>query len=185
VRGRVRDAYVALSRQGVTATIPMATLVANPDENIYARPGDIVTVVSKPRVISVFGASGKNKAIILDADHVSLSEALAKSGGLNDSLADPRAVFLLRYEPVSVVKALGEPIIPGHPPGVSPVAYRLDLANIKSYGLARRFPVHNRDIIYVSDAAVTPLEKVLNTFSLLTQPVVNAYLLCQSGQVTC
>jgi len=78
---------------------------------------------------------------------VSLSEALAKAGGLADDSADPQAVFLLRYENTAVVTALGEPAMPGAGSGWSPVAYRLDLADVRSYHLAQRFPVRDKDII--------------------------------------
>src|ERR1700722_16921886 len=36
---------VRLSRGGVTATIPMEALVTDPRQNIYAEPGDVLTVV--------------------------------------------------------------------------------------------------------------------------------------------
>jgi hypothetical protein len=39
--------------------------------------------------------------------------------------ADPRAVFLFRYEPVTIVRALGQPIASRAPDGVSPIVYRL------------------------------------------------------------
>lgn len=178
----IRDTYVELSRGGVTATIPMAMLVAEPSENIFAEPGDVVTLVRRTKVVSVFGATGKNTAITFDADRMYLNEVLAKGGGLDDSNADPRAVYLLRYENGPVARAIGAPD-PGNRP--VPVAYRLDLANIASYHLARRFPVRDKDIVYVADAEVTPLEKVLNVFSNITAPVTSAYILCTSGEVKC
>jgi polysaccharide biosynthesis/export protein len=178
----VRDTYVELSRNGVTASIPLATLVAEPSENIFAEPGDILTLVRRTKVISVFGATGKNTAVTFDADRMFLTEALAKGGGLDDSNADPRAVYLLRYEDGTVAKALGEPD-PGSRP--VPVAYRLDLSQVASYHLAQRFPVRDKDIVYVADAEVTPLEKVLNVFSNITAPVTSSYILCTSGEVKC
>jgi len=45
---------------GVTATIPFEQLVADPAENIYARPGDVLTLVQVPQTFSVFGATGRN-----------------------------------------------------------------------------------------------------------------------------
>src|SRR5204862_2192044 len=44
-RGAVHDTFVRLSRDGVTATIPLQQLVADPAEDIYAQPGDVVTLV--------------------------------------------------------------------------------------------------------------------------------------------
>lgn len=180
----IRDTFVRLSRAGVTATIPLETLIANPDEDIFARPGDIVTLVGRPQIITVFGATGRNSAVKFDADRVSLSEALAKAGGLADDRADPQAVFLLRYEKTALVKALGERGL-GPGDGWSPIAYRLDLADVRSYHLAQRFSLRDKDIIYVANAEVTPLEKVLNVFSTITAPVTSTYILCTSGEVRC
>ena len=180
----MRDTFVRLSRDGVTATIPLETLIANPDEDIFARPGDILTLVGRPQTITVFGATGKNSAVNFLADRVFLSEALAQAGGLADDRADPQAVFLLRYEKAALVKALGEPAVAGGD-GWSPVAYRLDLSDVRSYHLAQQFPLRDKDIIYVANAKVTPLEKVLNVFSLITAPVTSGYIICTSGNVKC
>src|SRR5262249_52681903 len=104
----VHETFVRLSRGGVTATVPLATLVANPEQDIFVEPGDVLTVVRRPQTFSVFGAAGKNTTITFTSDRLSLSEALAKASGLRDERANPQAVFLLRYEPVDLVKALGQ-----------------------------------------------------------------------------
>ena len=51
------ETLVRLSRQGVTATTPMEDLILNPTENIYAWPGDILTLLDEPETFSVFGAT--------------------------------------------------------------------------------------------------------------------------------
>src|SRR5439155_19825847 len=94
------DTFVRLSRNGVTATVPLATLVADPDQDIFAEPGDVLTLVRRPQTFSIFGATGKNAAITFNSERLSLNEALAKAGGLLNDRADARAVFLFRYEPV-------------------------------------------------------------------------------------
>jgi protein involved in polysaccharide export with SLBB domain len=156
----------------------LATLVADPAQDIFAEPGDVLTLVRRPQTFSVFGATGRNAAITFNSDHLSLSEALGKAGGLLDNRADPRAVFLFRYEPVGLVRALGQPIASGAPPGLSPVVYRLDLNEARSYLLARRFPVHDKDIIFVANAEIHPIYRVFRVLSQITGPV-------QTGFVTC
>ena len=174
----VHETYVRLSRGGVTATIPLATLVAEPSEDIYAEPGDVLTLERRQRSFSVFGAAGKNSTLTLTGERMSLAEALAKAGGLVDTRADPRAVFLFRYEPATLVRALGEPVPDDSPPGLAPVVYRLDLREAKSYLLARRFPVHDKDVIFVADAESRPLYRFLSAFSGLVGAV-------QTGGVVC
>ncbi|HEX4615504.1 MAG TPA: polysaccharide biosynthesis/export family protein, partial [Stellaceae bacterium] len=109
----VHETFVRLSRGGVTATIPLEQLVGDPAEDLYARPGDVVTLVRVPQTFSVFGATGRNAEIAFGAQKISLSEALGKSQGLRDDLAKPEGVFLFRYEPNSVVRALDQPIAAG------------------------------------------------------------------------
>jgi polysaccharide export outer membrane protein len=175
------ETFVRLSRDGVTATLPLATLVAEPDQDIFAEPGDVLTLVRRRQTFSVFGATGTNAAITFDSDRLSLSEALAKAGGLLDDRADPRAVFLFRYEPVQTVQALGQPLATAAPGGLSPIVYRLDLAEAKSYHLAGRFPVHDKDVIFVADAKSHPVYQFFQALSLIAGPVQSGLIVCSNG----
>ena len=116
----VYETFVRLSRNGVTATIPMEQLVSDPAENIYAWPGDVLTLVRVPQTFSVFGATGQNMQVTFGAEKVTLAEALAKAGGLQDLRADPAGVFLFRFEPPAVVGALKAPPLATGPGGTSP-----------------------------------------------------------------
>ena len=58
-------------------------------------------------------------------------------------------VFLFRYEPNAVVRALGQPIASAASGGVSPIVYRFDLRDGKSYLLAQQFPIEGKDVIFV------------------------------------
>jgi polysaccharide export outer membrane protein len=161
--------------------VSLATLVDHPDQNIFAEPGDVLTVIRRPQTFSAFGASGKNDAITFGSENLSLAEALAKAGGLLDDRADPRAVFLLRYEPVSLVHALGQPIATAAPDGISPIVYRLDLGDAKSYPLAQEFRVRDKDIIFVANAELAGIYKGFDTLSKLTGPIITGLLTCQTG----
>jgi polysaccharide biosynthesis/export protein len=172
----VYETFVRLSRGGVTATIPMETLVSNPDENIYAQPGDVLTLVRLPQSFTAFGATGKNEQITFTAERMTLVEALAKAGGLQDMRSDPAGVFLFRYEPPPVVNALGRPQLRTGPAGSSPVVYRLDLRNAKSYFLAQRFPISDKDIIYVANADLNELQKFFSLLNTLTAPVITGFV---------
>jgi polysaccharide export outer membrane protein len=181
----IHEIFVRLSRDGVTATIPLARLVADPVEDIYARPGDVLTLVRVPQTFSVFGAAGRNAAITFDAEKLTVSEALAKSQGLRDDLANPNGVFLFRYEPIGVVRALDQPIATRAQDGVSPVVYRFDLADANTYFLADRFPVKNRDIIFVADAGAAQVQKLFTLLSTVTGPILTGLLVCRSGNTKC
>jgi polysaccharide biosynthesis/export protein len=176
----VYDTFVRLSRDGVTATIPMDTLVSQPAENIYARPGDVLTLVRVPHSISVFGATGANEKVNFEAEHLTLAEALAKAGGLQDLRSDPAGVFLFRLEPGSVLTALHRPILAVGPNGGSPVVYRLDMSNANAYFLAQRFPIQDKDIIYVANAQLNELQKFFALLNTLTGPVITGIVIKQA-----
>jgi polysaccharide export outer membrane protein len=174
----VHETFVRLSRDGATATIPLERLVADPAENIYAQPGDALTLVRVPQTFSVFGAAGRNAAITFDAETISLSQALAKSQGLRDDLANPKGVFLFRYEPDRVLHALDQPMATHAQDGVSPIVYRIDLADANSYFMADQFPVRDKDIIFVADAAAAQIYKMISVLNNITGPFVTGLLTC-------
>ena len=168
----VYETFVRLSRDGVTATIPMEALVSEPAENIYAQPGDVLTLVRLQKSFTAFGATGNNAQISFASEKMTLVEALAKAGGLQDLRSDPAGVFLFRFEPPQIVKALGRTQVATGPEGSSPVVFRLDLRNAKSYFLAQRFPIHDKDIIYVANADLNELQKFFSLLNTLTGPVI-------------
>jgi polysaccharide biosynthesis/export protein len=168
----VYDTFARLSREGVTATIPMEKLVSEPAENIYAWPGDVLTLVSVPQTFSVFGATGTNIQVAFGAQEITLAQALAKAGGLQDLRADPAGVFLFRFEPPAVVGALKAPPLAIGPGGTSPVVYRLDLSDANSYFFAQRFPIEDKDIIYVANARLNELQKFFTLLNTITGPVI-------------
>jgi polysaccharide export outer membrane protein len=168
----VYETFVRLSRDGITATIPMEALVSDPSENIYVQPGDVLTLVRLPQSFTVFGATGTNSQIPFTAERMTLIEALAKAGGLQDQRADPAGVFLFRFEPPRIVKALGRPQLGSGPEGSTPVVYRLDLREAKSYFLAQRFPIEDKDIVYVANADLNEIQKFFTLLNTLTGPVI-------------
>ena len=181
----VHEIFVRLSRDGVTAMIPLERLVADPAEDIYARPGDVLTLVRIPQTFSVFGATGRNTSITFDAEKLTLSEALAKSQGLRDDLANPKGVFLFRYEPASIVRALDQPLATTTHDGTSPVAYRFDFSDANSYLIADQFPVRDKDIIFVADAGAVQIQKLFTVLQTVTGPVITGLLVCHSGNIKC
>jgi polysaccharide export outer membrane protein len=81
-------------------------------------------------------------------------------------------VFLFRYENPAVVAALGRKTGDAAPDGRVPLVYRLDLSDAKAYFAAKRFPVEDKDILYVANADMTELEKFFGLINTLTGPAV-------------
>ena len=129
----------------------------------YAGVGDIIVVSNKPQRFVALGASGKNGQIDFDAEHMTLSEALGKAGGLIDGRANPSYVFVYRLEDRSTLQQFGQPA-PLLATDFVPVIYSVNLRDPSGYFLASQFYMRNKDVLYATNAPVSDLSKV---FSLL------------------
>lgn len=174
IKAPVHESFVTVSRDNTALSVPLQTILSSTKENIYVRPADVITVYRAPQSYTAFGATGRNAVIGFDAGGLTLEEAMGKAGGLNDDRSDPKGVFILRYEPVELVRSY--PSIPPHllVNSVVPVAYRLDMRDPTSLFRARRFQMRDKDILYVSNAPITEVEKVFRLVQTLTSPAVTA-----------
>jgi polysaccharide export outer membrane protein len=171
-RSPVHETFISLTRGDRTARAPIQALLANPRENIFVRPGDVLTVERTPQTFTVAGATGANAVVPFDARGITLEEAIGKAGGLADQRADPSGLFVLRYEPTAVIADYPtvSPLLASQ--RLIPVAYHLDMRNPASLFTARRFAMRDKDILYVSNAPVTEIAKAFQLVSMLTQPAI-------------
>jgi polysaccharide export outer membrane protein len=174
VTSPVSDTVVRLTRDDRTVSVPMQILLLRPRENVYAQPGDVVTLVRQPQQFMMFGAVLRTGEIPFDALGISLTEAIAKAGGLLTQQADPDGLFVLRYEQPDVARlfANGQPLGPANT--AVPVIYHLNMRAPLALLDAQHFAVRNNDIVYVADAPLTNIQKVLGMFSLVAAPAVTA-----------
>ena len=172
IKTPVHDTTIQLTRNGRTAAVPLKALLDDPRENIYAQPGDLITVSRETRKFVMLGAAGDNNEVPFEAASLNLIQAIGKSRGLIDSRSDAEGVFVFRYEPAEIARALDPRSPLSELGGTVPVVYRLDLADPRGYFAAQRFAVLNGDVIYVSNAPLNELQKVLSLFGTLTSPVL-------------
>ncbi len=170
IRIPASEAFIRVTRGRRTVSVAYNTLLAHPEENIYAMPGDVITIVRDPQTYTAFGSTGRNERVPFDSAVITLEEAIAKAGGLLDYRADPAGIFLLRFEPAGLVTQ----IAPGRQlpsqGNLVPVVYRLNLRDANSFFLARSFPMQDKDILYVSNSASEPLQKFLGLFGTVMAP---------------
>ncbi len=173
VRVPVHDTFITLNRGNASVSVPMQSLLDHPAENIFVRPGDVITLVGRPQWFSVFGATGRNFVIPFDAAGMTLAEGIAKAGGLLDMGADPEGVFLMRPEPASIVSQLDPtyPIAPGQT-SVN-VIYRANMRDANTYFIARKFALRHQDILYVAGSEANQLQKALTVINAGSQAVYN------------
>ncbi len=173
VRAPINESFVQLMRGSRTARVAMSRMTTDPRENIFVRPNDVLTVIRDPQKFIAYGATGTNAEIPFDAEGINLAQALAKAGGLQDYRSDATGVFLFRYEPDYIARAFqpDKAFVPGQ---LAPVVYRLDLKDPNSMFLAQQFRVFNHDLIYVSNAPLTEVSKVVQIFDMALAPASGA-----------
>ena len=56
--------------------------------------------------------------------------------------------------------------------GMVPAVFRVDLSDPASFFLIQNFPIENRDILYVSNAPITEIQKFLNVLFSVAYPAL-------------
>ncbi|MEG9460508.1 MAG: sugar transporter, partial [Methylobacterium ajmalii] len=54
-----------------------------------------------------------------------------------------------------------------------PVVYRINMRDPNSLFVSQAFRMRNRDLVYVSNAPFTEVQKVLSVFSTVTSPIAS------------
>ena len=172
VKQPVNKMTLQVTRGDMVQALPLQTIIQNPKQNIVLRAGDVITALYQPLSFTVLGATGKNEEVNFETQGISLAQALARSGGLNDMRADARGVFIFRFEDE---KALDWPSSSKTTPeGKVPVVYQVDLSDPASFFVAQSFLVQNGDVLYVTNAPAAELQKFLNIVVTSLYPAVAA-----------
>ncbi|TCL96678.1 polysaccharide export outer membrane protein [Rhizobium sp. PP-WC-2G-219] len=155
------ETYVTLQRGPRTATVLYDYLINTPAENIFMVPGDTVIVNRERRTFLAFGASGQNGRIDFEDADLTLGEALGKAGGLLDNRADPEQVLLYRVVDRNFLKQLHVDVS-RYPSDQIPVVFRANLRDPSAMFMIQKFPMQDKDIVYITNSKATELIKFLD-----------------------
>lgn len=166
------ETYVTVQRAGTTERALLSEVARRPEMNLELRAGDSVYVSHEQRYYVALGATAQgqtfqaiNRRIPFEDTALSLTEGLAKAGGLQDDRANPRAVFLFRVEPRTTVERMmrtaGTAMQPGMPATI-PTVYLVDLSDPASFFYANQMPLRHQDVIFVANSPSTDLSKFLS-----------------------
>jgi len=149
--------HVQLNRNGREEQLSLYALMREGDmtQNRLLRGGDLLYVpTSENQTVVVLGQVLRPGAIPLGNERVTLTDALARAGGVNESRAEPSGIFVVR----------------GNPPESDTLAtvYQLDIRDATRLMLGTRFPLQPQDVVYVTAA---PLARWNNVISLLLPSV--------------
>ena len=164
------EVYVTLQRKGRKATIHFPRLVNHPEENIYVLPGDVIYAYREQKkfvAIGAFGTSAQTSGVTgqfpFEQEKLSLNEAIARAGGLQDSRADPAQVFLYRLERRDVLEKMGVDLsrFPAEQHAI-PTVYRANFRDPSSPFSAQNFMLRNKDMIYATNSDAVEVVKFLS-----------------------
>ncbi len=170
VRQPVDKMTIQVTRGDKVVSMPLQAVIRDPGQNVPLHAGDVVTALFQPYSFMALGATGKNDEVGFEAQGITLAQALARSGGLQDARSDAQGVFIFRMEDAHALK---------WPAGVRttadgkvPVVYRINLRDPNAFFVAQDFMMANKDILYVSNAPVAELQKFLNVVFSVGYPVL-------------
>jgi polysaccharide export outer membrane protein len=161
--------HVTLTRGGREYDYSMRDLYKWGDvqQNILLQANDVVWVPpAVSSVVFVFGEVLKQQSVPIQQTGLTLADALAQSGGMNQLTANASGVFVLRK-----AKDNGD--------GKLIDVYQLNVKDAEALVLADAFPLQPRDIVYITAA---PLARWNRVVSLLLPEMQFIYLETQARQ---
>ena len=171
VRQPVNKMTIQVTRADNVYSLPLETIIRDPRQNVPLQPGDVVTALFQPYSFTALGATGKNEEVNFETQGITLAQALARSGGLIDSRSNATGVFIFRFEPKAALNWPHQPVMTTAE-GMVPVVFRIDLTDPRGFFLIQSFPMENRDVLYVSNAPITEIQKSLNVLFSIVYPIL-------------
>lgn len=168
--GKAREMLVQLTRGGQVRSLRMSAVLRDPSQNIFLRPGDLVTLDHEPQSVVVLGATNKQSEVYFGKARLTLAEAIGNGGGLVDKQADPAGVYVLRYEQADVAKKLRTTPLPDYLTlgDTVPVVYHVNFKSAEGMMLAQSFQMRDQDLVYVSTSESVQVGKLAALLNNIT-----------------
>ncbi len=168
----VNRTSLQITRNDQVQSLPLDMVIRDPKQNILLQPGDVVTALFQSLSFTVLGATGTNTELNFEAQGISLAQALARVGGLQDNRADASGIYIFRLEEGNALPWKTPPV--KTPEGKVPVVYRVNLKDPATFFVAQNFTIQNKDVMYVANATGAELQKFLNLVFTALYPLIGA-----------
>jgi polysaccharide export outer membrane protein len=174
-RDPIERISLQLSRGADVCAVPLETIIKDTRQNIFLQPGDVITALFQSNSFTALGASGKSDEIFFEARGISLAQALARAGGLNDLRANAQGVFIFRLESRSAIDLPAD--VPTTSDGKVAVIYQVDLKDPRTFFVAQNFAMKDKDVLYIANAPAAELAKFLSLLVSTIYPIEGAVTL--------
>ena len=172
VRQPVGKTVIQITRGPKVAKMPLEAVIHDPRQNVILQPDDVMTVLFQPYSFVALGATGRNEEVPFEATGVTLAQALGRVSGIQDLRADIKGVFLFRLEDPAVLAPEERANARTTPDGKIPVIYRVNMKDPATFFIAQSFPIHDKDVLYVSNAPLADFQKFVSVVASTVLPVV-------------
>lgn len=149
---------VVLNRDGRKEELSLYALLRQGDQtqNRLLRDGDVLHLPTlESQNVAVMGQVRTPGNLNLGNERITLTDALARAGGVVETSAKPSGIFVIRTMPEESDKIA--------------TVYQLDISNATALTMGTHFPLQAKDVVYVTSA---PLARWNNVISLLLPSVV-------------
>jgi polysaccharide export outer membrane protein len=160
IPANMANPQVNLQRGGKVYTIAAEKLLSHPEFDTTLMGNDKIFVQPDSRYFLSLGAAGREAVIDFPRDTITTLEAMSMIGGVNQDMANPKAILVLRAYPAASVSAK----ITQGPPKARMV-FAFDLTNADGLFSAGSFLIQDRDLVLVTQS---PLLNTTNTVRLFT-----------------
>lgn len=164
--GRAENYMLSLSRGGQTYRVPLDQVYENRAFNVHLKPRDVIAVEPKLTAVRILGATTVNDRLEFDEPEVTLADVLAETGGLLNTRADLKGVFIYRDVSRAAAEKLGANLA-GYVGNKVATVFRVDMTEPTSLFAASRFEIQDEDIVYVADSLNADLRNVFGATTVL------------------
>jgi polysaccharide export outer membrane protein len=173
VKTPINKTMIQITREGHVVSLPLETVIRDPAQNVRLQADDVVTAISQSYSFTSLGETGTSAEIPFESTGITLAQALGRAGGLKSDRADVRGVFIFRLEDPAALDPATAATARRTPDGRIPVIYTVDLKNPASFFVAQSFPIRDKDVLYVSRAPLTDLQRFVAIIGSMVFPVLN------------
>jgi polysaccharide export outer membrane protein len=161
------SATVTLTRGSQRASAQLDRILQDNSQNVQLIPGDQIFVDGNGSSFTAFGAFKSVGEFPFEPGKLTLSQALARAGGLLDDRADSRNFYVFRSQKVySAAAPTVAGKLPAAPAVVStkPVIYSVNLKDVSNFALMQQFKMQDGDTLYASNAGLVDAAKLLTVY---------------------
>ncbi|WHO39969.1 polysaccharide biosynthesis/export family protein [Sphingobium sp. AP49] len=169
-RQPINKITVQISRGNIVQSMPLEAVIRDPRQNIVLKTDDVITAFYQPYSFTALGAAGKNEEVNFEATGLTLAQAIGRIGGLQDARADPKGMFLFRWEDPALVPELAQGV-QARQDGRIPVIYRVNMKDPGTYFSMQNFAMRDKDVIFVSNSPTAELQRFISIIASTILPI--------------